>query len=153
AAMHSVPGKPTAVESRLLPCMPIPMMPKPMRSLGAFRLRCEGIVSGSRTKRLAATNAPVVPAVVCKNERREMGFLDISSSVIDEDVSTWFGSVQWLNTDFLEKHNIVVAVVLQANPTLVRPRASLWFKIEFAGRHWLTLGIVGHFYSIQFDDG
>jgi hypothetical protein len=45
------------------------MMPKRTRSLAAIS-SLEGMLSGSNTIFFAANIAPVVPAVVCRNERR-----------------------------------------------------------------------------------
>src|SRR5713101_6801376 len=50
---------------------------------------------------------------------------------------------QRLNADFLEKDDVVVAVILQADVALERARAMLRLEIEFALRDGLAFGVVG----------
>src|SRR4029077_13559056 len=61
--------------------------------------------------------------------------------------------LQWLNRNFLEKYDVVVAVILQSKPSFVGTRPALRFEIELLVGHGLSLGIVRDFYAIQFDDG
>src|SRR6267154_4551217 len=67
-----------AVESRLVPSIPTPTIPKRTRSLGGIGRpdACKG--SESRKIVRAATLAPAARAVVCKNSRREKRILFIN---------------------------------------------------------------------------
>src|SRR6516165_301763 len=146
--MHSVPGRATAVASRPFPCMPTPMMPNRTRSLGAFMEKREGMVSGSSGMRFAASIALVAPAVVCKKDRREKFLRMVFSEPL------WILCLlQGLHADFFEKDDVVVAVILQADIALVGTTAALRLKIELARWNRLTLGVVGDFFAIEFDDG
>src|SRR6202022_4044496 len=51
--------------------------------------------------------------------------------------------------DFLEKHNVVIAVVLQADVTLLRARSALRFKFEFLGRHRSSLSEISDSHAVQ----
>ncbi len=81
APTHSTPGSVIASASRPEPCMPIPIMPKRMRSLGATDCAAEVEGWGSRTIMFsafavdAAKKLPAAAALVCRNSRREKSFL------------------------------------------------------------------------------
>src|SRR5208283_5036099 len=60
---------------------------------------------------------------------------------------------QRLNRNFLENYDVVVAVILQPNPSFVGARATLRLEIELLVGNRLTLGIVRNLYAVQFDDG
>src|SRR5580704_15925931 len=55
--------------------------------------------------------------------------------------------------DFLEKHDVVVAVILQADIAFEWTRPSLRLKAERLGTHGLTFGVIRYFDAIQKDDG
>src|SRR5207245_2326160 len=61
--------------------------------------------------------------------------------------------VQRLDADFLEKDNVVVAVILQAHIALVGARAALRFEIIFVFGDGLALGVIGDGDIIENDDG
>src|SRR5437764_5215293 len=61
--------------------------------------------------------------------------------------------LQRLDADFFEKDDVVVAVILQANPAFIRTAAALRLEIEFAFWNGLALGVVSNFDSVEFDDG
>src|SRR6267142_216818 len=61
--------------------------------------------------------------------------------------------LQRLNADFLEEDYVVVAVILQAEPTFVGTRTALGFKIEFLFGDRLAFGVIGDFYAVDEDDG
>src|SRR5260370_25505139 len=60
---------------------------------------------------------------------------------------------QRLNADFLEKDDVVVAVILQADVALDRARAMLRLEIEFALRDGLAFGVVGDGDIVKDNDG
>src|SRR6266480_2070618 len=60
---------------------------------------------------------------------------------------------QRLNAYFLEKDDVVVAVILQADIALVGARAMLRLEIEFALRNGLAFGVVGDRDVVKDDDG
>src|SRR2546430_16833567 len=60
--------------------------------------------------------------------------------------------LQRLDADFLEKDDVVVAVILQANPAFVRTAAALRLEIEFAFGNGLALGVVSKFDSVEVED-
>ena len=64
-----------------------------------------------------------------------------------------FHLFQRLDADFLEKDDVVVAVILEADVALVGASAPLRFEIEFALGNRLALGVVGGFYIVQEDHG
>src|SRR5947207_15882393 len=61
--------------------------------------------------------------------------------------------MQRLDADFLEKDDVVVAVILEADVALVGASAPLRFEIEFALGNGLALGVVGDVYIVQEDHG
>jgi hypothetical protein len=56
--------------------------------------------------------------------------------------------LQGLDADFFEKDDVVVAVILQADPTFVGAAAALRFEIKFAFGDRLALGVVGDLLAI-----
>src|SRR5216684_6703025 len=72
-----------AVESRFVPSMPTPTIPKRTRSLGAVG-RAADAYKGLESRKTvrAATVAPAARAVVCKNSRREKRILFIKWALL-----------------------------------------------------------------------
>ena len=56
--------------------------------------------------------------------------------------------LQRLHRDFLEKHDVVVAVILQPDITVVRARTALRFEVKFPLGHGIAFGVVRHFHAI-----
>src|SRR5271165_1660237 len=148
AATHSTPGSVTAVRSNPEPCMPTPMMPKRILSLAAAS-QLYGMRESLSMIRGIAIATPVVAALLCRNCRRDIRFLFMILSLIAEDeLRTLPMLLQWLQVNFLEKYNVVVAVVLQANPSFVRTRAALRFEIELLVRDRLSFGVVRNLHAV-----
>src|SRR5882762_1561964 len=61
--------------------------------------------------------------------------------------------LQRLDTDLFEKHNIVVAVILQADVALVGANAMLRLEIEFALGDGLAFGVVGDVDTVEHNGG
>src|SRR5256885_10185714 len=61
--------------------------------------------------------------------------------------------LQRLKSDFFEHDDVVVAVILEAEPAFVGTRAVLGLEIEFAFGHGLALGVIGDFDAVEEDDG
>src|SRR5947208_2594353 len=61
--------------------------------------------------------------------------------------------MQRLDADFLEKDDVVVAVILEADVTLVGPSAALRFEIEFAFGNGLPFRVVGDGDIVKNNDG
>src|SRR6266480_367437 len=61
--------------------------------------------------------------------------------------------LQRLDADLFEKHNIVVAVILQADVALLGASAMLRLEIEFALRDGLAFGVVGDGDIVEHDGG
>src|SRR5262249_2771157 len=61
--------------------------------------------------------------------------------------------LQRLDRDFFEKDDVVVAVILEAEPAFVGTRAALRFEIEFAFRNRLAFRVIGNFHPVENDDG
>src|SRR3954468_16760248 len=60
-----------AVDSRPVPSIPTPTIPKRTRSLAGAAWDAAGIGSASKNFGPASKEAPAAPAVACKNARRE----------------------------------------------------------------------------------
>src|SRR5690242_8263475 len=61
--------------------------------------------------------------------------------------------LQRLNGDLFEEDDVVVAVILEAEPAFVGARAALRLEIKFAFGYGLAFGVVGDFYAVENDDG
>src|SRR5581483_5794123 len=59
---------------------------------------------------------------------------------------------EWLDGDFLKENDVLIAVVLQSEVTVVRTRSPLRLEIEFPFRHGLAFGVVGNLYPINEHD-
>src|SRR5580765_5374732 len=60
---------------------------------------------------------------------------------------------QRFDRHFLEEHDVVVAVILQAEPAEVRAGAVLWLEVKFLFRYWIAFLKVCDLLAIQRDDG
>src|SRR4051794_23049002 len=60
--------------------------------------------------------------------------------------------LQWLDCHFLEEHDVVVAVILQAEPSIHRTGSVLRLKVELPVRHRIAFFEVSDFLSIQHND-
>src|SRR5256885_11099257 len=60
--------------------------------------------------------------------------------------------LQRLNGDFFEHDDVVVAVILEAEPAFVGTGAVLGLEIEFAFGNRLALGVIGDLYAVEEDD-
>ena len=113
------PGNVMAVVSSGEPCMPMPMMPRRTRSLAGTG-RGEAKLSVSRKTVLAPINAPLLVGRRFPREKNHC-FMASSSGCEDQSElllrSAYFGS--GLHRDFLEKHDVVVAVILQPDVAVV----------------------------------
>src|SRR5271156_2083688 len=94
--------------------------------------------------------APVVPALTCKKLRRVRGFF---IAIAPYDFVETRTSVKRLRADFLEKYDVVVAVILQSDVAFVGTPSALRLEIEFFVGHRLAFGVVGDLYAVEFDDG
>src|SRR3979490_1120543 len=61
--------------------------------------------------------------------------------------------LQRLGADFLEKDDVVIAVILEADVALERTRAMLRFEIKFALGDRLAFGVVGNGDIVENHDG
>src|SRR5215467_12008405 len=91
AATHSTPGRVIAPRSKPEPCIPMPIIPKRTRSLGATALVCAAAFGSSRMC-LVATSAPAAVAPLCKNALRET----LMSSLLYEHSLAHFIRIQSL---------------------------------------------------------
>src|SRR5215469_9931201 len=60
---------------------------------------------------------------------------------------------QWLQRDFFEEDNVLIAVILQTDEAFRRPQAPFRLVGGFLRRYFLTLAIVGDLYIIHHDNG
>ena len=100
---------------------------------------------------------PAAAALIPMNSRREKRFLIICTKPPDRincksehskiELPTR-SFLQHLDCDFLEEHDVVVAMILQADVAFLRTRPALRFKVEFSGGDRITLGELGHFHAV-----
>src|SRR5579864_7240729 len=123
----------------------MPIIPKRRRSLAGSGRAAAHSRSGSRSTVLVARDAPATPALIPRNLRREMSVFFISPP--------WGVAllVQLLDRDFLEEHDVFVAVILQADVAFQGSRAAMGFKIELSLRYRIAFGKVGDFDAVQHD--
>src|ERR1700734_942764 len=57
--------------------------------------------------------------------------------------------LQRLDCHFLEKYDVVVAVVLQSDPAKTRPRPALRFEVKFAVRHRIAVFIIRDLNAVE----
>src|SRR5271155_3639263 len=167
--------------SRPEPCMPMPIMPKRTRSLGTAD--CAAVVYGCESSRivlsafvlLAASRLPAATAPVCRNSRREKSFLffmwfpSLRSATkfphsrpepkvrrLQETLLRFrrrYVLVQRCYRNFLEKDDVVIAVILQPDETKIGARAALRLEIEFARRDRVAVCVVGDLHAVEHHDG
>jgi hypothetical protein len=97
--------------------MPMPIMPNWIRSLAGTGRGEASSCSGLNQLVFAANDAPAAAAPISRNLRREN--LLIISAPRFLYVELLF--LQFPDRDFLEKNNVVVAVILQADVAFERP--------------------------------
>src|SRR5262249_21555496 len=121
-------------------------MPKRTRSLGAADADPAWQSSAASGIARAATAAP---APIWRNCRREGLFPWSPVPAGDPGPSTRSTSLllEGLERDILEEDDVVLAVVLEADPTLGRPGAALGLEVELAVGDGLALGVVGHLHA------
>src|ERR1700674_4594575 len=64
-----------------------------------------------------------------------------------------FSLAQRLQRYFLEKDDVVVAVILQAHVAFVGAAAALGLELKFFLGNGLAFGVVGYFHIVEDDDG
>src|SRR6266850_4220903 len=149
AATHSTPGNVIAVPSNPLPCMPIPIIPKRTRSLGGTGFGEAAIGSGSSRTVRAATRAPAAVPLVCRNSRREKCFV-ISPPIYWKSLENSIGLLrQRFHRDFFEKHNVIVAMILQAHVPFTGSSPALRLEVKLAFGNRLALRVVRDLHTIQ----
>src|SRR5271157_3406501 len=120
------------------PCIPTPICPNRMRSLGATDWAASG-VAASRRIVLAASKPPAATAPVRNSSRREGAFFTKVSSLL----------LQWLDSDFFKEHYVVVAVILQSEPAKIGAQAAFWLEAELLFRDRIAFLVVHHLHAIQ----
>jgi len=132
--------------------MPIPIMPKRSRSLGATDWGRADNGSGSRKMVFAAKDAPAAAAPISRNSRREkLGDMRTSRKIEDRRLGALAPLFfQHLERDFLEIYS--VSVVLQADVAFVRARSALWLEIEVPRWNRVAFFIFRDLHAIQNDD-
>src|SRR5579871_394848 len=78
---------------------------------------------------------------------------DAKNSVSYSSISSADLLLQWLDRHFLEKYDVVVTVILQADPSEVRPWPALWFKVKFPLGDGITIFVIVDLYAVEHDEG
>ena len=115
---------------------------------GAICAGLAGLGMTSPSRKLLVATAPAIAPVVCKNSLRETGSFFMSPP---RKNGTAIIALLWKRLDrhFLEKDNVVVAMVLKSEVAFVRPRTTLRFEIKLLLGDGLAFGVVGHFNAIH----
>src|SRR4051794_2253761 len=158
-----MPGRVMEVASKPDPCIPIPIIPKRTRSLGATVCGIANRGSGSRMMVLAASVAPAAAALNPRKLRLENAIASLLMFLCVTSVSVLklFKPpraqrytkeklfLQHFDCHFFEEHNVVVTMILQTEVSVIRTRAALRFEAEFAFGNWLALGVVCYLHAVE----
>src|SRR6266700_1817890 len=61
--------------------------------------------------------------------------------------------LQFPDSNFLEKHYVIVTMVLQTDIAFERSASTLWLEIELFLGHWTAFGVVRNLHAVQNNDG